>query len=162
MSKGLGLLVLSIVLMGSAGCNRQAEGEKYVPRPAGSVTYTRHIAPIVWNNCATCHRPGQSGPFNLLTYADVRKHGEEMVAVTQRRYMPPWLPESKPNEFLHERRLSAEQIGLIKQWFLDGMPEGTPAELPPQPQWSSDWQLGEPDLVVRLGTAYNLPPDGKD
>jgi Flp pilus assembly protein TadD len=162
MSKGFGYGILAIILMASAGCKRETISERYVPRPAGTVTYTKHIAPILWNNCATCHRPGQSGPFNLLTYAEARKHGEEIVAVTQRRYMPPWLPESRPNEFLHERRLSAEQIGLIKQWFSDGMPEGNAADLQPAPQWASDWQLGQPDLVVKLPQPYILPPDGKD
>ena len=35
-------------------------------------TFTRDIAPIVFARCATCHRPGGSAPFALLTYDDVR------------------------------------------------------------------------------------------
>src|SRR4051794_31531988 len=37
---------------------------------AGEVTYTKDIAPILWKNCAACHRPGEVGPFSLLTYKD--------------------------------------------------------------------------------------------
>ena len=38
------------------------------PRP----TFTKDIAPIVWTRCASCHRPGEIGPFSLITYDDVR------------------------------------------------------------------------------------------
>ncbi|HUR47664.1 MAG TPA: tetratricopeptide repeat protein [Candidatus Saccharimonadales bacterium] len=158
----LGTMLLVTAIGLSVGSCRKAKVEKYITRPAGSVTYSKEIASILWNNCSVCHRPGQSGPFQLLTYGDAHKHGKELAAVTQRRYMPPWLPESKPGEFLHERSLTVEQIGLIQQWFADGMPEGNPAELPLMPQWNEDWQLGKPDLVVRLPKAYLLPADGKD
>lgn len=76
--------------------------------------------------------------------------------------MPPWLPDSRPGEFLHQRGLSVEQIGLIQQWFTDGMPEGAAEDLRAPPKWNEDWQLGQPDLVVRLEQPYTLPPDGKD
>ena len=60
------------------------------PRP---VTYSRDIAPLIEQNCAACHRPGEAAPFSLLTYEDVRKHARQIVAVTKSRYMPPWLPQ---------------------------------------------------------------------
>ena len=34
-----------------------------------SATFNRTVAPILWQHCATCHRPGEVGPFSLLTYA---------------------------------------------------------------------------------------------
>src|SRR5271170_3347916 len=70
------------------------------------VTFNRDIAPIVFHYCASCHRPGEAGPFPLLTYEDVKKHGHQIVAVTQTRFMPPWLPEPQPLKFADERRLS--------------------------------------------------------
>src|SRR5690349_23716421 len=62
-------------------------------RSAPSVTFYRQIEPIIYHNCAPCHRPGESGPFSLLTYEDVKRHASQITAVTRKRYMPPWLPQ---------------------------------------------------------------------
>ena len=73
---------------------------------SAKVTFNRDIAPIVFHYCASCHRPGEAGPFPLFTYQDVKKHGHQIVAVTQSRFMPPWLPEPGDVKFADERRLS--------------------------------------------------------
>jgi hypothetical protein len=138
------------------------KSESYVPRPAGTVTFNKHIAPILHVECATCHRPGQAGPFNLITYADASKRAKQIGEVTQSRFMPPWLPEHGLEPLADERRLTAEQLGLIQQWVADGAPEGIASDLPPSPQWADGWQLGPPDLVVTMPATYTLPADGKD
>jgi len=129
---------------------------------ASTVTYTRDIAPIVFGHCAVCHRPGQSAPFNLLTYDDVHKHAKQIVDVVQKRYMPPWLPEPGHGEFADVRRLTDEQIQIIRRWLTAGGVEGAAADLPALPQWSEGWQLGTPDLVVKLPQPYLLRAEGKD
>ena len=101
-----------------------------MPRPKGSVTFTQDIAPIVFNNCTSCHRPGQAAPFAFLNYEDVKKRGALIAGVTKSRYMPPWHAAHGFGEFMDERRLTDEQIGLIGQWVKDGMPQGDPSKLP--------------------------------
>ncbi len=91
----------------------------------------------------------------------MKKHAADIARVTASRYMPPWLPEHGYGEFAGERRLTAEQLGIIQPWAKEGALEGNPADLPPIPQWTSDWHLGTPDLTVRPD-AYTLAPDGKD
>src|SRR2546421_4225985 len=59
----------------------------------GSVTFHKEIAPIIYHQCAGCHREGQAAPFNLLTFEDVRKRAKEVAKVTHEGVMPPWLPE---------------------------------------------------------------------
>ena len=61
--------------------------------PSRPLSFNKDIAPIIFENCSTCHHPGESAPFNLLNYADVKKHARQIVEVTRRRIMPPWLPE---------------------------------------------------------------------
>jgi mono/diheme cytochrome c family protein len=56
-------------------------------------TFNSVIAPILYQNCATCHRPGQVAPFSLLTYSDAAKRASLIATVTQKRYMPPWKAE---------------------------------------------------------------------
>ena len=136
--------------------------ESPTPHPPDTLTFTKDIAPLVFKHCARCHRPGEAGPFDLLSYEDVRKRAGQIVRVTQDRFMPPWLPEPGYGRFAGERRLSEAQIAMLAQWVEEGAVEGDPADLPPAPQFPEGWQLGEPDLVVTMPEAYTLrasPPD---
>lgn len=127
-----------------------------------AVTYHQRIAPLLWQHCAPCHRPGQGGPFPLLTYDDARKHARDIADVTGRRYMPPWLPEPGPHAFRGDRRLSETDIDLMRRWADSGAPEGDRAAAPPAPVWPSDWELGKPDLILRLPEPFTVPAEGRD
>jgi tetratricopeptide (TPR) repeat protein len=129
---------------------------------APAVTFYRNIAPIVYHSCAPCHRPGEPGPFPLLTYQDVSKRGRQIVTVIKSHYMPPWLPEPGYGDFQDQRRLSDEQIQLIEQWVSEGAPAGSPADAPPRPHFTPGWQLGTPDLVLHASAPYHLPASGPD
>ena len=133
----------------------------YVARPH-TITFNKDIAPLLFEHCIICHRPGQSGPFPLLSYEDAKKRAGQIVRVTERRYMPPWLPEPGNGEFVGERRLSETEIGMLRQWASEGAAEGQKADLPPTPQRPNSWTLGKPDLVLELPTTYTLPAEGKD
>src|ERR1035438_4056066 len=86
---------------------------------AASPTFSHDVAPIVYQNCAPCHHPGEAATFSLLTYADVKKRGALIVSVTRRGYMPPWLPQHGYGDFAGERRLTAEEIATIATWMKD-------------------------------------------
>src|SRR5947199_9436491 len=86
------------------------------PAAAQTVTYSEHIAPLLYNNCVKCHRPNQVAPFSLLTYEDAARHGRDMMIQTQSRYMPPWKPEPGWTAYRDERRLPPGQIAPIKPW----------------------------------------------
>ncbi len=148
-------LAIAVALRAGAGVDAQSNGER-------QVTFNRDIAPIIFQSCARCHRPGESGPFPLLTYDDVKKHARQIAVVTHDRFMPPWLPEPQSLKFADEMRLSDDEIATIKKWVDEGTPEGNPADLPPQPKWAEGWQLGEPDLVLKAEKPYQLPPGGSD
>jgi hypothetical protein len=134
---------------------------KTVPVP-DQVSFAEHVAPIVFSKCVTCHRPGEVGPFSLLTYEDVRKRGKMIQAVTEKRSMPPWHPAPGHGEFRNEMRLSDEQIAVIKRWVETGMAAGDPKKLPQAPEFAGGWQLGMPDLVVSMDKAYTVPATGRD
>jgi hypothetical protein len=139
----------------------------YRPKAPGSLTFSRDIAPIIFTNCASCHRPGEAAPFSLLSYQDVKKRAAQVAYITEQRIMPPWKAEHGDYEFKNERRLTAEQIGMISQWVNEGAPEGDPKTLPAslaKKEWSSkeSWPLGQPDLIVKMSEAYHVPADGPD
>ena len=127
-----------------------------------SPTFNKDIAPVVYEHCSICHRPGGSAPFALLSYAAARKRARQLAEVTERRYMPPWPPEGPVGEFLGERRLSPAEIELFKRWFQAGAPEGSSGDLPPAPVWPEGWQLGKPDLVVSMPGKFTLAAEGQD
>ncbi len=127
-----------------------------------AITFDKHIAPIVFTQCAPCHRPGESAPFSLLGYEDVKKHARQIATVTKSRFMPPWLPDPSPIQFADQRLLTNEQIDLIERWVEQGAQEGNAADLPPRPKFTEGWQLGEPDLVLKVSKAFTLRAGGPD
>jgi Flp pilus assembly protein TadD/mono/diheme cytochrome c family protein len=133
-----------------------------LPLAAEPVTFNKDIAPLIFQHCSPCHRPGEAAPFSLLTYQDVRKHASQIVTVTQRRYMPPWPPEPGYGDFAGERRLTPTQLSLIAEWVKGDSPVGKPSDLPPEPHFTEGWQMGPPDLVVQMPQSYRLAASCSD
>jgi Flp pilus assembly protein TadD len=133
-----------------------------LPLSAETITFSKHIAPILFRYCAPCHRPGEAGPFSLLSYDDARKHAAQIAVVTGRRYMPPWPPEPGYGDFLDAKRLTAAQIDLLAHWAKSGMEEGDRATAPRPPHFVEGWQLGEPDLVLHMRQPYQMTAAGED
>lgn len=133
-----------------------------VPAKAPVPTFTEDVAPIVWKSCTQCHRPGEVAPFPLLSYADAKKRGRNILQVVEDRYMPPWHPEPGYGSFRNDLRLTDAQIATIKRWVDGGMPEGPADKLPKLPEFASGWQLGEPDLIVKTSGAFEVPASGRD
>jgi hypothetical protein len=155
-------IVLGIFGAGWLGCKPPDSSVSAPSRPREPLTFNRDVAPILLQHCAPCHRPGESAPFSLLSYADAQKHAPDLADVTNRRYMPPWLPEPGFGEFAGVRRLSSEQIEIIRRWVDEGTVEGKSTDLPPAPKWPEGWQLGEPDLALQMSPPFTLGPDGED
>src|SRR5579863_1225942 len=130
--------------------------------PDSQVTFNRDIAPIVFRSCSTCHHPGESGPFPLLTYSDVKKHARQIADVTRTRIMPPWLPNPQALKFADDLRLTDSQIDVIQRWVAQGAVEGEAADLPPAPKFTEGWRLGAPDLILKAEKPYILPAEGTD
>jgi mono/diheme cytochrome c family protein len=133
-----------------------------VAAPAAEVTFTKDVAPILWKNCARCHRPGDIGPFSLLNYQDAAKRAEFIAEIVTSRRMPPWKPEPGYGDFVDDLRLSDAEIQVLSAWAKAGAPEGKPQDLPPAPEFPTGWQLGEPDMVVRMPQEFEVPSAGRD
>ena len=133
------------------------------PAPGSKdVTFNKDVAPILFQRCAGCHRPGEVAPFPLLEYRDASKRAGLIAELTLNRKMPPWKPEPGAGHFADERRLTDEEISLIRRWSDGGAIEGNPADLPPAPKFTAGWQLGEPDMVIRMAEPYTLAGSGSD
>jgi hypothetical protein len=131
-------------------------------RPGEEITFARHVAPILYNNCVRCHRPGQVGPFSLLSYKDAVKRASVLYDAASSGRMPPWKPHPGVGLFLDAVRLSATEVETLGMWVLTGCKQGESAELPTPPSFADVWQLGEPDLVLEMPETFNIPANGPD
>lgn len=128
---------------------------------SSSVTFYRDVLPILQNQCQVCHRPGEVGPFSLMTYRQAVNWAGDIKEFTQSKKMPPWKPIDGPG-FLHERKLSDKEIAVLAAWVDGGTPEGDPKDAPPPRQFVKGWQLGQPDLVLTVPEDFQLGPSGND
>jgi tetratricopeptide (TPR) repeat protein/mono/diheme cytochrome c family protein len=159
------LPLICVVLIGVAVGAQTPARQNSTPAsaaPQAQITFNRDIAPILFRTCAQCHRPGEAGPFSLLTYADAKSHARQIAAVTKSRFMPPWLPEEGPLKFADDVRLTEDEIARIQAWVEQGAAEGNPQDLPAMPKFLDGWQLGKPDVIVKATKPYALPPIGSD
>ena len=129
---------------------------------AGAPTFDKDIAPIVFKNCAVCHRSGEVAPFSLLTYNDVSKRAKQIARVTGEKIMPPWKAEPGFGEFANDRHLTAQQISTFQQWAAAGEPEGDAVDLPATPKFPEGWTLGKPDIILEPDEDYTLGAEGGD
>ncbi len=125
-------------------------------------TFAEDVAPIVYSRCAGCHRAGESAPFALTSYAEVKKRARQIAEVVEDGFMPPWHARSEHFAFAGDRRLSADEIATLVAWEEAGAPAGEGSETPPLPDFPQGWQLGEPDLVLEMDEAFLVPESGPD
>jgi mono/diheme cytochrome c family protein len=130
------------------------------PADAKKVTFTKDVAPIFFNNCVQCHRPGEIAPMSLLSYKDARPWARSIKEKVTIGVMPPWHADPHIGEFANDRRLSQQQIETISTWVDQGAPEGNPKDLPPAPKFLDGWNIGKPDAVFYLPQEYPVPASG--
>jgi mono/diheme cytochrome c family protein len=130
-------------------------------KSSSPVTFTKDVAPILYQNCASCHRPGDIAPMPLLSYKEVRPWAKAIREVVVERRMPPWLADPHYGEFANDRRLSPKEIETIVAWVDGGAKEGDPKDLPPKPTFPAEgWTLGKPDAIFSLPEEFSVPGEG--
>jgi hypothetical protein len=126
-----------------------------------TVTWAEHVAPILYQRCVTCHRPGQVAPMSLLTYEQTRPWAKSIAKVTHDRTMPPWFASPEHGKFVEDPRLTDQQIDTINRWVAAGMPAGDLSKAPQQPTFPSEWRIGEPDATF-VAEAFKVEDDVED
>jgi mono/diheme cytochrome c family protein len=117
---------------------------------AGAPTFSKEIAPILYKNCANCHRPGEIAPMSLLTYEQARPWAKSIREKVLSGRMPPWHATESHGTFANDRRLSDAEKNTLIAWVDAGAPQGDPTDLPPTPKCAERWQIGKPDVVLSI------------
>jgi hypothetical protein len=133
------------------------------PPDAAVPTYSKDVAPIVYDKCTMCHRPGEVAPMTLLSYEDVRPWARVIRNKVVAREMPPWGADPEHSlKMRNDRSLSKEQIETITRWVDGGAPRGSDADLPAPPMFAEGWTAGrEPDVVLEMPIEFSIPAEGE-
>jgi mono/diheme cytochrome c family protein len=123
-------------------------------------TFAEDVAPILYQNCTTCHHPGGLGPFSLLDYDSAKAKLDEMQDAVESGYMPPWHAEGPHGVFRNDRRLSDADRHTILRWIETGAKPGDASKLPPKPEYPAAWAMGAPDAVFTMPDEFTVPASG--
>jgi hypothetical protein len=157
---GCGIVAVAFIPLTLAG-----QGPKAAQTSGGivggrAITFSKDVAPILYENCVYCHRPGEIAPFSLMTYKDARPWARSIRQAVTNRRMPPWLADPHYGSFSNDRLLTATDVNTIVQWIDEGAQEGSPAELPALPQFTDGWKIGTPDLVLTMNKPFEIQAKG--
>ena len=93
-----------------------------------TITFHKDVLPVLQRNCQSCHRPGQIGPFSMLTYKDTRPWARAMKLAVVSKAMPPWFADPRYGHFNNDRSLKQDETDTIVGWVDSGAPEGDPKD----------------------------------
>lgn len=127
-----------------------------------TVSYARDVAPILANKCVPCHTQGGLGPFAMNNQRRVRGWAPMIRETIMTKRMPPWHADPEFGDYRHSLALTVEEERTLIAW----VDAGAPREDGPDPLRALDkppateWTLGEPDLVMTMPRAEELPAEG--
>ena len=148
------LSILAVVAVTTLA--RSSASEAPVP------TFSKDVAPIVFNKCATCHRSGEAVPMSLTSFQEVRPWAKAIREQVAERSMPPWHADAASSlKFRNDRRLSQKEIDTVVAWVDGGSPKGDDADLPALPKFARGWSWGEPDLIIPMPVEFEVPAEGE-
>ena len=159
---GLMKAAIAILAVGVVGGGAVAATGGAAEQPSSArVTFAKDVAPILYNRCVTCHRPGAIAPMSLLTYEAARPWAKAIRDEVADRVMPPWFADPRYGKFENDASLTQKEIDTIVAWVNGGAHKGNDADLPAPPRLADDgWTIGQPDVVLTMQEPYVVPAEG--
>ena len=129
--------------------------EKQARARHANISYSEDIAPILMDNCVSCHREGGIGPWAMTDYNMVRGFSLMIREVVRTKRMPPWHADPTVGHFANDRSLSKHEIQTLVHWIEAGAPRGEGDDLLAAsdityPEWAVQEVLGEPDYIIDI------------
>jgi hypothetical protein len=150
----------ALMVTGDAAAPPQSAPRSAEASASAAPTFSRDVAPIFYNKCVGCHRPGEVAPMSLITYRDVRPWASAIREKVTTRVMPPWHADRQYGSFRNDLSLTQREIDTIAAWVKAGASEGNPSEMPALPKFPDGWQIGQPDQVFQMQAEYQVPASG--
>lgn len=120
---------------------------------ARTVSYSKEVAPILAENCASCHREGGIAPFAMDSHAMAQGWSPMIREVLMTKRMPPGQIDPHVGDFSNDYVLDVEDQQTLLHWIAQGSQIDGDADPLAALEWpETEWAFGEPDLIV------NVPP----
>jgi hypothetical protein len=128
-------------------------------------TFTKDVAPILFKNCVSCHRPGEiAQDISLISYEAAKPWADSIKKTVMKREMPPWPADSSSSvPFRNDPRLTQRDIKTLIAWVEAGAPKGNDSDLPELPPLTQGWLHPNghaPDMVITL-PKFKIPGTGE-
>ena len=130
-------------------------GAAFAAAPAP--TFHKDVLPLLQSRCQVCHRAGEIGPMELITYKQVRPWAKSIKETVSTGKMPPWFADSKHGHFSNDRTLSKTEIDTLTSWVDSGAKEGDPKDAPAPREFTKGWAIPQPDVILQMPSAFSVP-----
>src|SRR5437016_11300293 len=100
------ILVITLTLASAASLATQSAAQT-------TPVFSKDVAPVLYKNCASCHRPGEIAPMSLLSYEEVRPWAKSIREKVSLGQMPPWHSADPRGTFSNDRRLTDRERDTI-------------------------------------------------
>jgi hypothetical protein len=129
-------------------------------KEGAKVSYAEQIAPLLIDNCVTCHRTGGIAPWQMANYDTIKGFAPMIREVVRTRRMPPWHADPHVGTWDGDRSLTSAEKETLVHWIEAGAPRGKgPDPLADLHKTWSEWAFGKPDMVIEV-PAYDVPATG--
>ena len=128
--------------------------------PSTEPTFYKDVLPVLQKNCQNCHRPGEAGPMSFMSYESTKPWAKAMKTAVLKKQMPPWFADPHYGKWANDRTMSDADIKTIVTWADGGAKAGNKADAPKPAEFAEGWQIGKPDMVFEVPTAFNVPASG--
>ena len=113
--------------------------------------YEADIAPIIEENCASCHRESGIAPFAMDSYSMIRGWSPMIREVVMTKRMPPGQIDPHIGSFKNDMLLADSEQQTLMHWIEAGAPRDGTADPLAHLFWpESEWAFGEPDLIIDI------------
>ena len=128
-------------------------------RVQSKITFHKDISRILQSRCQRCHHDGGVGPFNLITFGEVKERRKMIKYVVEKKLMPPWFTRGG-GPWRDNYNLTDAERKLILEWIAAGTPEGDNTDAPLPKKFPKKWLMEKPDLVVPLEKKIAVKAEG--
>jgi hypothetical protein len=156
-----------LLLFGTASAGSPQENQT-TPQPptepsqalVETPTFYRDVLLILQQRCQSCHRAGEIGPMQLMSYAQTRPFARAIADSAAKREMPPWFADPAIGHFSNDPSLTQQEMDTLVSWANAQAPAGDPHSAPKPRQWPEGWMIPQPDAIVRMPKPVVLPAHG--
>lgn len=124
------------------------------------VSYSKDVAPVLAENCATCHRDGGIAPFALNSHAMAQGWSPMIREVLMTKRMPPGQIDPHIGDFRNHYTLTPDEQQKVLHWIATGSVKDGDSDPLAELTWSQEkWAFGEPDLIIKV-PPQSIPATG--